>query len=344
MHYRFTRRGWLRTVAVAGVGVGFGCTSEPAPFVFPRPRVTKADGETGDGNIGCTIVAATGDMTRTGGALLFSNSDDPLDVRTRVVVVQPEGGLKYVAAQIISPPPPVPWGDMPSRGMNEAGFAFTWSFVSAPAVESTGISFAEWGRLLLSSARTIDDALNLIEAPPRAIHGNFLFADASGEICLVEIGTEHYEIIGRTYDGSFKRTNHWLGDMLGPGQDTSGSTGTRLDRVTALIDQAAGTLEPSSWTTIGGDHDMRESGLSICVHGEGFGTVSGEVSEPSTGTFWYSYGWPCGERPTRPEVQPRQDRSWGRFVGFPVANLEPGEYVTIEGDLTGLARASLGDD
>jgi hypothetical protein len=232
---------------------------------------------------------------------------------------------------------------MPSRGMNEAGFAFTWSFVGAPApIDSIGVSFAAWGRLLLSNARTIDDALDLIEAPPRSIHGNFLFADASGEICLVEIGTDDYEIIGRTYDGSFTRTNHWLGATLGEGQDASGSTGARLDRVGSLIDAAAGTLEPSSWTTIGGDHDQRDQGLSICVHGEGFGTVSGEVSEPGTGTFWYSYGWPCGERPTRPEVQPRQDRSWGRFIGFPVAHLEPGEYVTIDGDLTDLAHQAIG--
>ena len=49
----------------------------------------------------CTIGGATGSATRDGGPIIFSNSDDPFTTRTRLVVVEPADGFKFIAANLI---------------------------------------------------------------------------------------------------------------------------------------------------------------------------------------------------------------------------------------------------
>ncbi len=83
-----------------------------------------------------------------------------------------------------------------------------------------------------------------------------------------------------------------------------------------------------------GDHDARERGLSICVHTSGFGTISSEISDCAARTFWYCYGWPCGDTALRDaERNPLQHRSWGVHVPFRLDALAAGEHTTVEGDV-----------
>jgi hypothetical protein len=93
-------------------------------------------------------------------------------------------------------------------------------------------------------------------------------------------------------------------------------------------------------------------GYSICNHGSlhkktldaktpAWGSVSAEIIDPVAGIFWYAYGWPCGERPAYDD-QLLQERSWGRFLGFPIAHLPAGDYTTLTGELTHLAVQHLG--
>ena len=72
-----------------------------------------------------------------------------------------------------------------------------------------GVPYYQWGNFVLSQAARIDEVLSLLERYPRAFHGNYLFADASGEICLVEVGTQSLRVTERTRDGAIGRTNHW---------------------------------------------------------------------------------------------------------------------------------------
>ncbi|MCH8224013.1 MAG: hypothetical protein IH868_11450 [Chloroflexi bacterium] len=51
----------------------------------------------------------------------------------------------------------------------------------------------------------------------------------------------------------------------------------------------------------------------------------------------YCYGWPCGGSVDYPDEQVYQDRSWGQYLSFRLEDLEPGEYVTVDGRLTPLA-------
>ena len=303
---------------------------------------------------GCTIAAATGSATTSGDPLVMSNSDDPFQTRTRLVVEQPANGLRFIATQIISPPPMVSWTNMHTRGLNEAGMAYTWSYVT-PRHEPTdataiGIPYYQIGSLLLGQARTLGEALELLDSCPRAFHGNYLFADRSGEIALAEVGTRTIRVTERIRDGAIGRTNHWLdGDSL-EDEAIECSTHHRLARIQQLLAEHDGRLGTERFMGFCRDHEGRddpEVRHSICSHGHGgqgvewFGTVSSEIMEPVSGTFRYSYGWPCGELPTAPAMQPLQDRSWGSYLPFKLEDLEPGEYVSTEGQLTPLALAHL---
>ena len=108
----------------------------------------------------CTIAGATGAATIDGRSLIASNSDDPFTTRTRLVVVEPPDGERFIATQIISPSNgnPVSFDRMHTRGLNAKGFAYTWSAVRPdpehePDSESAfGLPFYQFGRLLLSQS------------------------------------------------------------------------------------------------------------------------------------------------------------------------------------------------
>lgn len=302
----------------------------------------------------CTIGAATGSATKSGGPIVFSNSDDPFNTRTRLVVEQPTEGQRFIATQIISPPPPVSFNLMHTRGLNEAGFAYTWAYVTPKSEpndrEAIGIPLYQFGKLVLSEARTVADAIAILERYPRAYHGNYLFADASGEIALVEISTRSYHVETRISDGVIARSNHWISSAMTPlGQDTAGDSSLhRYQRASELVDARRGHIDVAAFAEITADHAGRDTvGFSICAHGSSprwGGSVSSEIIEPRLGRFWYCYGWPCGGAADDPEQQVYQDRSWGTYLPFDLAQLEPGEYVTTGGRLTALGIRNLTRD
>jgi hypothetical protein len=303
---------------------------------------------------GCTIAAATGGATSDGSPLLMSTSDDPFTTRTRLVVEQPKNGLRYIATQIVSPPPMVSWSNMHTRGLNEMGLCYTWSYVT-PADEPTdataiGVPYYQWGNFVLSQAARIDQVLSLLEQYPRAFHGNYLFADASGEICLVEVSTHSLRVVERTRDGVIGRTNHWTEGKSFEDEFIACDSRHRCDRVQQLLAEHAGGIDRDRFMEICRDHAGRDDPAichSICSHGhdgqgeEWFGTVSSEIIDPRSGTLWYCYGWPCGEAPVAPQRQPLQDRSWGSYLPFRLRDIETGEYVTTEGWLTPRALSHL---
>jgi hypothetical protein len=240
---------------------------------------------------------------------------------------------------------------MHTRGLNAAGLAYTWASVAPttePASEQAiGIPYNQFGRLVLSQARTVSDVIDRLDRYPRAYHGNFLFADAEGTVALIEISTQTYHVETRITDGAFARTNHWISERMVPlGTDRVGQASLeRYERACALVAEQTGLINKDSFARITADHHgLDMSGISICAHGNApgprhhrGGTVSSEIAEPRKGRFWYCYGWPCGSAPDDPDLQVYQDRSWGTYLPFDLAALEPGEYVTADGRLTAQA-------
>ena len=166
----------------------------------------------------CTTAGATGTCSTDGRALIGSTSDDPFTTRTRLVVEEPPDGYRYVGTQIVSQHPNTvaDFNHMHTRGLNEKGFAYTWSGARPdPDIEpdskrAVGVPFYRFGDLLLSQAASVQDAIGLLESYPRAIHGNFLFADSGGEVALAEVSTRSMNIETRTTDGWIGRSNHWI--------------------------------------------------------------------------------------------------------------------------------------
>ncbi len=305
----------------------------------------------------CTTAGATGSASADGCSLIGSTSDDPFTTRTRLVVVTPQEGYKFIGAQIISGDTSIvaDFDNMHTRGLNDKGFAYTWSAARPdPDIEplssgAIGIPFYQFGQLLLSQAKSVEDAIGLLESYPRAIHGNFLFADATGEVAQAEVSTRSLNIETRTSDGWVGRSNHWISPRMAQisrAPNASDSTVVRFDRISTLMEEGAGRVDPAFLTSCFSDHaTLEEAGWSICAHGHKKnpdgngrgGTVSSEIMQPSKGVMHYCYGWPCGGSVDYPEEQVYQDRSWGQYLSFKLEDLEPGEYVTVDGRLTPLA-------
>jgi len=300
-------------------------------------------------NMECTIIGVTGNKAYNNDIYIGSTSDDPWNTRTKLVVVEPENGFKYIGTMIVTPGPPVPWSNMITRGMNIKGFAYTWSYVHPVAeptyLEAEGVTFAEFGDLLLRSCANVHEAIELILSIPRAFHGNFLLADAEGNLALVEVSTQSVYVAVLTKDGYVVRTNHWISPIMAPkdgvpDEFTNSSTWVRYTRALELLEKVyIGRIHVEDLMQIFSDTKTYEEwGYGICagINSKKGGTVSSEIMEPKRLIFWYAYGWPCGVKPLWPE-QLHQNMSWGVYLPFYLPELPPGEYVTTDGQLTPLA-------
>lgn len=302
----------------------------------------------------CTIMGATGLSTASGLPLIASTSDDPWDTRTRVIVQTPKEGYKYIGTQIITPAhqPRVPWSDMITRGVNERGFAYTWAYVhpskEPPYDRVSGITFREAGELIISKAATVAEAIDMMKKQSRAYHGNFLLAEATGKIALIEVSTNSINVETVTVNGWVARSNHWISPemaQIAEPVEPNSSSDIRFKRMKTLLSQQRQPITIQTIMKVYRDHWGRDQyGWSICQHGERkerteeeLISVSAEIMNPSHQVFFYNYGWPCGEIPKKLDQQKSQEMSWGAYLPFFLQGLKEGEYVTIYGQLTPLA-------
>jgi hypothetical protein len=249
------------------------------------------------------------------------------------------------------------------RGVNEAGFGLTWAFVQeiAQAAVPGGLTSGQFSRRLLSDCTAVDQALQVLQTEPRDFSGVYFFVDADGSLAQVEVGRTIFRVTQRHFTP--ERGSGFNVNCYQELQDNQYAMGTM--RVRAAPNFARYNAGQARLAEIGGqgnladvarilaDHEYIDMppaeepwiwpghGFSICNHGTAFGTVSAEIIDPIAKTLWYCYGWACGQPPTS-EAQLYQDRSWGRFLAFPVDSLPPGYYTTPIGDLTPLAIKHLG--
>ena len=298
---------------------------------------------------------ATGSATVDNKALIASNGDNEYQYNAALLVVDPNDGYKYIGNQIVGPEggSRSPWTDMITRGLNEEGLAYTWTYVAPDNIEpdsgeAFGITFEQFGRMVLSQAATVEEAIELVDEYPRAYHGNFLFADASGTMAMLEISTKSYEVIFQGDDGTIGRANSWLSpemQRLSEASDDMSDSGCRQNRWDELLEANSGSITEQTMMRMASDYEgALEHGWSIESHRCDPETTvcrsastSSEVISPSDGTFWWNWGWGSGRQPRFPEQQGIHDRSWGVYVPFKLSALKPGEYVTKDSRLTPLA-------
>ena len=329
---------------------------------------------------GCSNIATVLDADGPPRWVIASVSDDPYDVRTRVIVDR-DGPLGYVSTELQPAQATgmaergyvVAEGER-GRGVNAAGFALCWAYVDEREIDPTseGLTSGSFTRTLLAQCPTVAAALEIVEGADRNFAGAWFFADAEGDFAQVEVGRSAYRILdrGRPEPGRFAvNVNCYQDPAMTDLQQSWGAldvaaapNGARraaaaaalgalrhqatLADIASVLSDHAGATRPGAaepWV-------FPSQGFSVCNHGTfgpgapagavAFGTVSAEILDPRTRTLWYCYGWPCGERSAAAD-QPYQERSWGRFLPFSLDELPSGAMTTIEGELTPDAARAL---
>ena len=330
----------------------------------------------------CTNIGVTGAAAAPAGrAYIGSVSDDPYDIRTKLVVRRPRDGLAYIGTHLqplAMAASAQAYSDSvsgaPTRGLNEAGLAFTWT-LAVEKKENRDPDGAMkphdvWAEVMTRST-TVDEGLDLLGRLPRGFAGAGMLADRDGRLALVEIGRKRINVTERLSahpGGAVVNVNCWVGmqaeegDPLVALDNPKVPNQSRYQRAKELLGGHDGRIDLSTMARLLSDHAHKERfagenpwipghGYSICNHGSlhgtafdpakpAWGTVSAEIIDPSGGVFWYTYGWPCGEAPEHGD-QLLQERAWGTFLGFPIAALPTGDYTTLTGELSPLAIRHL---
>lgn len=309
--------------------------------------------------MGCFLIGVTGPgFNPDGEALIGSVSDDPYDVRTFVRLVKPAGVLAHIGTELVSTTEHtlVERGYFAgpgetTRGINEAGLAFTCAMVFESETAERTLRTARFSDLtakMMRTCRSVDDAVELFQSAGGTTPAySMLLADAKGDLAHVETGSfgvnvnHHYS---RQNPGAVFAVNCYLSSRLveynQPNsviEDTQNNNLARRERGKELAEAWHGTLDVAALARIlsdhaNGDRDPMDNplleawGYSICNHGTRsqdtypheelpWGTVSAEIMQPSDNVLWYAYGWPCGGKPEYGD-QIYQERSWGKFVPF----------------------------
>jgi hypothetical protein len=296
------------------------------------------------GGIACTLGGITGSATFQHEVFIGQTCDNAWwPTRHTVWVIQPENGYKYLGSKAAI------WGFW--TGVNEKGFAWAGAAVSArdkADADPNGPGLLEIGPMLLEKCVTVYDAIEFLENHPRKDDfptRNAIMADAQGNLALVEISYAKINVETLTTDGYVVRTNHYTSDVMAPlGYTPGASSLERLERGYEWFENWF-TENPSQRKNKMHIEDLfsPKDGFWSYVYEplqgsltSGPGTVI--VMQPMELTYWFAYGWPGGNLPTKENElrQICQNMTWGAFIPFYLPEMVPGQYTTELGQLTPL--------
>ena len=317
--------------------------------VFANSTNEEVPAESGATNaevLACTSVGATGSWTTAIPAseksqgkipsnkkhcdIFFGQTMDNAWWSTRlpVFVFQPEDGYKYIGTNSA-------WGC--ADGMNEKGFGITGNFVNATDTpDPEGCDGFELGPLLLESCATVGEAIAVLEDLPRGEDSwcrNMVMGDAEGNLALVEVSYEQINVETLTSDGYVVSTNHFVSDEM-KGLDTKPDPYycERLERGNEWFENVQTPIDVEDiFDCFAYIYETRQNSPTS-------GPCATFVNQPKELTYWFTYGWPGGNLPTK-ELENRQicqNMTWGAFIPFYLPELIPGQYVTELGQLTPL--------
>ena len=308
----------------------------------------------------CTLLGATGKATADGNAYIASTSDNPWieGPRKPVYVTIPQNGFKFVHTPCLILQADGSFLDVGSdRGMNEKGFSWTRSWVVPKEAEAANkMSGVDWFIKLGSTVATVDEAIAFVKNNPKGIgcQGNYIFADAQGNLAIVEVSYSTVTVAGKWNKndaGYGARANRWETQSMIPLDDSArgnpvyyNSSPYRYPKAMALLKAASGTIDVAGMKTLISFRDPKDADPTaphenaISNHGREGGTVSAEVYDPAHKTFWYTYGWPDGDMSTfDKKVYGFNENAWGAgaWIPFILDQLtEQGWYTDWEGRIT----------
>lgn len=223
--------------------------------------------------------------------------------------------------------------------MNEKGFGWVGAAVGTrdrDSADPDGIDKFEVGPLLLENAATVDEAIELLEETPRNRDFStrqIIMGDAEGNLALVEISYTQINVETLINDGYVVRTNHFISEeMKGLDYKTDPYYCERLERGNEWFEDVQTPLTVEDmFDFFAYVYQTRQDSTS-----GGPGTIG--VIQPKKLTYWFSYGNPGGNLPTK-ELELRQinqNMTWGTYIPFYLPELTPGQYTTELGQLTPL--------
>lgn len=274
----------------------------------------------------CTLIGKTSGCQPP---FLASTSDDPYSTRNQVIADTGPNGLRFLAVVVHSLTESVPWDGMITRGLNNAGLAFTYSFVE-PATTTHGTrttSPADFSYQLLTECSNTDEAMKFLHGGvPSGCTGNYLLLDATGNLAVVEAATT---VSSCFVTEQVVRTNTWTAPSLPPLEPSiySGqSSAHRVARASHLLERVHAARDVAD---ILNDHSGSDKqltyNLSICNHGSAAGTNSAEILIPAQRTLLYTYGRPCGQNDSLP--------SWGHYREFRLDEAANGQLTDLSGSV-----------
>lgn len=245
--------------------------------------------------VGCTSFAAWGDKTRDSHLLLGRNFDFDagrcFDVNKIVMRVYPDQGLGFIS---------VAWPGMIGvvSGLNEALIAITINALQTTDTAQVGTPVSLVIRKVLGEARSIQEAVRIIEQSQVFVSDSYLIADGkSGEAVVVEKTPQRCAV--RRPAGSFiVSSNHAMmpelaGDERNLKYMAEGTTVDRYNRMEALIAQESRGLTPETAATILRDRTLPNGvadsyGNAAAVNG--LLATHSVIIDATEGLVWVSQG------------------------------------------------------
>ncbi|TRZ51705.1 hypothetical protein D4S03_04645 [bacterium] len=328
--------------------------------------------------IACVNIGATGrSVIPREKVYIGSVSDDPYDIRTRIVVKRRPGVFSFVGTELVSVDPSVSDPEYmtmvkgaPSRGINEKGFSFTWTLTLEKAENKPphrAMGPAELWANVLEGCGMVGDAIDLLASLPRGFAANGMLADRQGNLAAVEFGRKKFAVRERyslQEGGTASNVNCWItmqeeeGDPLVSLNNPAVPNQARYYRAKELLASLDGRIDLTAMRQVLTDHVNRERfagenpwipghGYSICNHGS-LRTTHFEREKAGCGSVSAEILDPTAGvfwyaygwpcgEPPQYGDELLQERSWGTFIGFPLSELPEGEYTTLSGELTPLA-------
>lgn len=241
---------------------------------------------------GCTNFAAFGRATADGKVRHGRTFDfyglGAMDRYKVVYIVEPSGGIPYVS---IGWPG---WGGHASvhTAMNAAGVSLGYMWANS-LEERIGSTPLLWGlfRQVIESARTLDEAVEIIGRSRRSSAANLLLTDAKiPDAAVVEMTSREVSVRRATADAVYA-TNHFISPrMRQPIKDPNSVA--RYERLGQLLRVHAGRIDTRTAVAFLRDHfdaRVRRESLSGDVIAWNIGVLA-VVFSPSDLTFWVARG------------------------------------------------------
>lgn len=254
-----------------------------------------------DAEPGCSAVALSGNLA-AGGATLFGRNYDffaSFGEFAAVYETRPEGALASVGCSDVF------LGR--EDGVNEEGVAVAMAYVGRRE-QRPGVMFHLAVRAILDRCRTTGEAVGFLEGIPHVRNHNFLVADRSGDLAVVEAGPRAVDV-SRPDGGIAAITNHFRSERMATAEGTAGRSPdserrleTLLGRLGSRRNRTDGRVSLGHLREILAD---RESGL--CAEGraadagEPIVTLWSWTADLGNGGFRLAQG-----RPDRTPYEPRR--------------------------------------